>query len=113
MSHVDKRPVTLTINGHNHELLVEPRKLLVDALREDCRIDPDDFSICIQQRASGASRVDRRIGLNEILDDTDPHAAAERADNATTHGLADTKWIADREDDIAHLELLAVAKHGG
>ncbi len=38
MSHVDKRPVTLTINGHNHELLVEPRKLLVDALREDCRL---------------------------------------------------------------------------
>jgi carbon-monoxide dehydrogenase small subunit len=29
-------PITLTVNGENRELLVEPRKLLTDALREDC-----------------------------------------------------------------------------
>ena len=38
MSHVEKRAITLTVNGKNHELLVEPRKLLADALREDCRL---------------------------------------------------------------------------
>jgi carbon-monoxide dehydrogenase small subunit len=38
MSHVEKRSITLTVNGENHELLVEPRKLLADALREDCRL---------------------------------------------------------------------------
>jgi carbon-monoxide dehydrogenase small subunit len=38
MSNMDKRSITLTVNGHNHELLVEPRKLLADALREDCRL---------------------------------------------------------------------------
>ncbi len=38
MSHTEKRLITLTVNGQNHELLVEPRKLLVDALREDCRL---------------------------------------------------------------------------
>jgi carbon-monoxide dehydrogenase small subunit len=32
------RVVTLTVNGLNHELSVEPRKLLLDALREDCRL---------------------------------------------------------------------------
>jgi carbon-monoxide dehydrogenase small subunit len=35
---MDKRSITLTVNGHNHELQVEPRKLLADALREDCRL---------------------------------------------------------------------------
>ena len=35
---MDKRSITLTVNGHNHELLVEPRKLLADTLREDCRL---------------------------------------------------------------------------
>ena len=35
---MDKRPVTLTVNGEGHEILVEPRKLLSDALREDCRL---------------------------------------------------------------------------
>jgi carbon-monoxide dehydrogenase small subunit len=29
------RPITLTVNGRVHELAVEPRKLLVDVLRED------------------------------------------------------------------------------
>ncbi|MDB5992370.1 MAG: [2Fe-2S] binding domain protein [Herbaspirillum sp.] len=29
-------PITLTVNGENRELLLEPRKLLTDALREDC-----------------------------------------------------------------------------
>lgn len=38
MSHVEKRAITLTVNGENHELWVEPRKLLADVLREDCRL---------------------------------------------------------------------------
>lgn len=38
MSNRDKRSVTLTVNGLNRELLLEPRKLLADALREDCRL---------------------------------------------------------------------------
>src|ERR1700688_3765511 len=29
-------PITLTVNGENREFLAEPRKLLSDALREDC-----------------------------------------------------------------------------
>jgi carbon-monoxide dehydrogenase small subunit len=32
------RVITLTVNGRNHELSVEPRKLLLDTLREDCRL---------------------------------------------------------------------------
>lgn len=31
-----KRPVTLQINGKTHEIFVEPRKTLADAIREDC-----------------------------------------------------------------------------
>ncbi len=32
---MDKVPITLNINGCDHDLLVEPRKLLSDAIRED------------------------------------------------------------------------------
>ena len=35
---MNKQPITLTVNGQNHELVLEPRKLLSDALREDCRL---------------------------------------------------------------------------
>ena len=32
----DKVDITLTINGRKHAIRVEPRKTLVDAIREDC-----------------------------------------------------------------------------
>src|SRR5437899_7417065 len=32
----DKVDITLTINGRDHAVRVEPRKTLVDAIREDC-----------------------------------------------------------------------------
>jgi aerobic carbon-monoxide dehydrogenase small subunit len=31
-----KLPVTLTVNGETHDIEVEPRRTLADALREDC-----------------------------------------------------------------------------
>ena len=31
-----KEQITLTINGHVHRVAVEPRRTLVDAIREDC-----------------------------------------------------------------------------
>ncbi len=33
---MDKQSITLTVNGANVDILAEPRKLLSDALREDC-----------------------------------------------------------------------------
>ena len=35
---MEKCSITLTVNGQNHEFTAEPRKLLTDALREDCRL---------------------------------------------------------------------------
>ncbi len=35
---MSKRTLTLTVNGTPHEVSVEPRRTLADALREDCRL---------------------------------------------------------------------------
>jgi carbon-monoxide dehydrogenase small subunit len=32
----DKSTITLSINGHDHAITVEPRRTLADAIREDC-----------------------------------------------------------------------------
>ena len=32
----ERRPITLSINGKDHRVSVEPRRTLVDAIREDC-----------------------------------------------------------------------------
>jgi carbon-monoxide dehydrogenase small subunit len=34
----DKLDITLNVNGRNHAVSVEPRKTLVDAIREDCHL---------------------------------------------------------------------------
>src|SRR5947199_1146120 len=36
MSMTEKVDLTLTVNGRDHAIRVEPRKTLVDAIREDC-----------------------------------------------------------------------------
>src|SRR5438552_14259091 len=36
MSMTEKVDITLTINGRDHAIRVEPRKTLVDAIRDDC-----------------------------------------------------------------------------
>ena len=35
---MNKVALTLQVNGKSHDLLIEPRKLLSDVLREDCRL---------------------------------------------------------------------------
>jgi carbon-monoxide dehydrogenase small subunit len=35
---MDRQAIRLTVNGETHEIFVEPRKLLSDALRDDCRL---------------------------------------------------------------------------
>ncbi len=35
---MNKVALTLRVNGESHDVLVEPRKLLSDTLREDCRL---------------------------------------------------------------------------
>jgi carbon-monoxide dehydrogenase small subunit len=34
----DKRPISLAINGQTHDLLVDPRRTLLDVLREELRL---------------------------------------------------------------------------
>src|SRR5438876_10370860 len=36
MSMTEKADITLTINGRDHAIRVEPRRTLVDAIRDDC-----------------------------------------------------------------------------
>lgn len=38
MKNMEPQDITLTVNGRNHEIKVVPRRLLVDALREDLRL---------------------------------------------------------------------------
>ena len=80
-------------------------------LRQHGGVDADQLSIGVDERAAGVAEIDRRVGLNEVLEirDAEPSAAG-RADDALRHCLAETERIADGEDDIAGAQLVRSAQ---
>src|SRR5215472_15918704 len=70
----------------------------------DRSVDADNSSLKIDQRPTRIARVDRSVGLDEILIALDTRAAAEGADNARGYSLAEAKRIADGEHKIADLQ---------
>src|SRR5690606_17413035 len=77
--------------------------------RDDRRVDADEQAVHRDQRAPGIPRIDRRIGLDEVLVTLlDQPRAPERADDAGGHRLAERERVADRDDEVADLELARV-----
>ena len=66
---------------------------------------PIRLPAAVDQRAAGIAGIDRRVGLDEILEPVDAEViAAERADDAERDGVAEAERIADREHDVADLQ---------
>ena len=78
---------------------------------DDPGVDAHQPPFGIDQRPAGVARVDGRVGLNEVLVAVDAEATApQRADDAHRDGLADAERIADGQDHVAHLQLVAVCQ---
>src|SRR5437867_3573997 len=88
----------------------EPDAFVTARPGEDRSVDADELPFEVHQRAAGVPRVDGRIGLDEVLIVRDAHIAAPQgADDAHRDGLRKPEGAADRQDDVAHLELVVVA----
>ena len=83
--------------------------------RKDGGVDADQVAAGINQRAAGVAPVNRRIGLDKVLEGGDAQvAAAGGTDDAHGHGLAHTQRVADGQYHIAHLHrAVAVQFHFG
>ncbi|MNT39667.1 hypothetical protein D3C72_1759350 [compost metagenome] len=74
-------------------------------------VDAHQLALQIDQRAAGIARVDRCIGLDEVLVAQPADAtAAHRRDDARGDRLAETERIADGDHEVAHPQLVAVAQ---
>src|SRR5690606_31109098 len=79
--------------------------------RENRGVDAFQRAVEADERAARVARVDRGVGLNEILVPLDVDAAAaERADDTRGGGLPQAEWIADRDDEVADIEIVGVAE---
>ena len=88
----------------------EPDALIAAGLAEDRRVDPDELSTRVDQRAAGISLIDRGVGLNEVLVHACLPGCARRADDAEGDGLIeDAERIADGEHPLGHLQLRRIA----
>ena len=69
------------------------------------------MAFVIDQRAAGVAGIDRRVRLDEVFHLLDSEAsAARRAHDSSRYGLADAERIADRQYDVADLDLARIGQ---
>ena len=85
----------------------------------DRGVDPDDAPAAVDERAAGVARVERRVGLDHVVDHApgvavaDRQRAAERGDDARGHRAREAVRVADRDDELADAQRRGVAQLGG
>src|SRR5215472_6462100 len=67
---------------------------------DNCGVDADDPALQVDERPAGVTRIDRSVGLDEVLVAFDPWTAPGRTDDPRGHGLSQTERIADRQHKI-------------
>jgi len=80
------------------------------------RVDADDLAGRRNERAARAAGIERRVGLDHVVDQAAvarTEGAAERRHDASGHGRFETQWIADRDDEMSAPQRLRVAERGG
>ena len=80
----------------------------------DLRVDADHLAARVQERATGVARVDRRVGLDDVVD-REPvrrlDESLECADDARRHRAVEAEGIADRDHRVTDAYGVGVA-HG-
>ena len=82
-------------------------------------VDADHPAEAVGERAPGVAGIERRVGLDHVLDQPPGRAgaggerAAERRDDAGRDGAGQAHRAADRDDQLPHAQLVRVAELGG
>jgi aerobic carbon-monoxide dehydrogenase small subunit len=97
----EKVDITLTVNGHDYAIRVEPRKTLVDAIRDDC--GQTGTHIGCEHGVCGACTV--------ILDDEAVRSCLMFAVQAQGKRIRTVEGLADG-DKLHPLQAAFIAHHG-
>src|SRR5207244_4171066 len=79
--------------------------------RHDRGVDADHLPVQVQERPAGVPRIDRRVGLDEVLVRRHADAVARRRrDDPDGHRAIEAEGVADRDRPLADAELVGVAE---
>ncbi len=96
--------------GHVHRNR-EPDADVAAAAREDGGVDADELTAQIHQGTAGVARVDGGVGLDEVLVAVRIDAGAgQAADDSGCNGVLQTERVADRQHEIADLDLARITE---
>ena len=85
----------------------EADSLDAQALGDNRGVDADERAARVDERAARVAEVDRRVGLDEVLQRRDAELlAAREADDPMRHGLRQPDRVADGEHDVPDFELV-------
>ena len=83
----------------------------------DGGVDSDHVAVSVRERSARVARVEGRVGLDHVLDDSAGRArahrqrAAERGHHARGHRACEAVRVPDRDDELADAEVLRVPEH--
>ena len=78
---------------------------IATGLAENCAVNTDHFAFGVDQRSAAIARIDRSIGLNEVVVGAGANDAAFGADDAGGDRMLQTERITDRHNPIANVDL--------
>jgi hypothetical protein len=80
---------------------------------DDRRRDADHTAGTVHQRTAAVARIERGIGLDDVLDQAAGHAAeraTQGADHARGDGRLEPEWVADRDHQLTYPKPLGMAE---
>src|SRR5215471_12060081 len=79
-------------------------------LTDDRGVHPHHFPAHVEERPTRVARVDQGIGLQKVVEHSNPDHPLLGRDDSLRDGLLETKWIADRNHPVADIEFVGVAQ---
>jgi carbon-monoxide dehydrogenase small subunit len=98
----ERMEITLDINGQTHRVLVEPRKTLVDVIRDDC--GQTGTHIGCEHGVCGACTV--------LLDDEPVRSCLMFAIQAQGHKIRTIEGLQNGDDDLHPMQQAFMRHHG-
>ena len=77
------------------------------------RVHADHFPRGVDERSAGIARIQRRVGLNDVVNQTTRlriHRATERADHACGHACLETERVSNRDRQLANPQVFGIGQ---